>query len=194
MRLLVGLGNPGPEYEHNRHNVGFLAAGEISRRYSFGPFKARFKGEYSEGTIKGEKMGILLPLTYMNLSGQSVLNAVQFYKITHKDIFVLHDEIDLAPGRVKVKYGGSSAGHNGLKSLDQYIGSDYWRIRLGVGHPGHRDLVARYVLNNFAKEERPIIVNMIEGVAEHFPLLLTGDANLFMNQIGSVYSKLSQQE
>lgn len=183
MFLIVGLGNPGPQYAHNRHNIGFLAAGEISRRYSFGVSKARFHGEYAEGTIENHKTGILLPHTYMNESGRSVSVAAQFYKIPNRNIFVLHDEIDLAPGRVKVKQGGSAAGHNGLRSLDQYIGPDYWRIRLGVGHPGTRDSVKYYVLNDFAKTERPMIAHMIEAVADALPLLLTGDANPFMNKV-----------
>ena len=194
MRLLVGLGNPGPEHAHNRHNVGFLAAGEIARRYSFGPAKARFKGEYFEGNISNEKIGILLPLTYMNLSGQAVSNIVQFYKIANKDIFVLHDEIDLEPGRVKVKRGGSSAGHNGLRSLDQHIGIDYWRIRLGVGHPGNREAVKYYVLNDFAKIERPLIANMIDAITGAFPLLLTGETNLFMNQVSLNQQKFMDQD
>ncbi len=146
MRLVVGLGNPGSRHARNRHNIGFMAAAAIARRYGFSAFRSRFKGELSEGVIAGERRLLLLPQTFMNASGESVLAAMSFYKIPPGEIVVIHDELDLRPGKMRVKRGGGSAGHNGLRSIDSMIGPDYWRIRIGIGHPGMRELVHPYVL------------------------------------------------
>ena len=149
MRLIVGLGNPGARYARNRHNIGYMAADAIARRYGFPAFRSRFKGELAEGVIAGARRLLLRPETFMNASGESVLAAMSFYKIPPAEIVVIHDELDLRPGKVRVKRGGGSAGHNGLRSIDAMIGADYWRIRIGVGHPGVKELVQPYVLQNF---------------------------------------------
>ncbi|HEY7688623.1 MAG TPA: aminoacyl-tRNA hydrolase [Dongiaceae bacterium] len=183
MRLLVGLGNPGPGHAGHRHNIGFMAVDEIVRRHGFSAYRQRFQGAVSEGGIGGERLLALKPQTFMNLSGGAVQEAAQFYKIETPDIIVIYDEIDLAPGRIRVKQGGGSGGHNGIRSVDAHIGPDYWRVRLGVGHPGHPDLVAPYVLRPFDPEERPMFAKLIEAVAEAFPLLVAGDANAFMSKV-----------
>ena len=183
MRLVVGLGNPGRSYAFNRHNVGFLAADTIVRRHGFGPWRSRFQGTASEGELAGDKLLVLKPETYMNESGRAVEAAAQFYKIPLDQIFVIHDEIDLVPGKVRVKQGGGAAGHNGLRSIDAHLGPAYWRIRLGVGHPGRPELVKAYVLQDFAKDEQPLIGTMIEAVVQALPLLLSGDANGFMSKV-----------
>src|SRR5437660_7990791 len=158
MRLIVGLGNPGSRYARNRHNIGFMAAEAIARRYGFPAFRSRFKGELSEGVIGGQRRLLLCPQTFMNASGESVLAAMRFYKIGPAEIVVIHDELDLRPGKVRVKRGGGNAGHNGLRSIDAMIGPDYWRIRIGIGHPGVRELVHPYVLQNFTEDEARLIV------------------------------------
>ena len=139
MWLIVGLGNPGGSYARNRHNIGFMAADEIVRRHCFSPWRSKYQGQIAEGTIAGEKVLVLKPETYMNLSGQSVAAAARFHKIPNGNVIALHDEIDLPPGKVRVKKGGGAAGHNGLKSIDAHLGNDYWRVRLGIGHPGDKD-------------------------------------------------------
>ncbi|HEX2581423.1 MAG TPA: aminoacyl-tRNA hydrolase [Dongiaceae bacterium] len=194
MYLIVGLGNPGPQYEHTRHNAGFLAAGEIARRYSFGKPRARFHGAFAEGVIGTEKAGILWPQTYMNESGRAVAAAQIFYKTPLRHICVLHDEIDLALGRVKAKQGGSSAGHNGLRSIDRTIGADYWRIRLGIAHPGARTVVKHYVLNEFTSAERPIAAQMFTAVASALPTLLAGDSNRFMTDVSRAVTPFLQED
>src|SRR5262249_54052264 len=153
MRLVVGLGNPGIRYAKTRHNIGFLAVEAIARRHGFPAFRDRFKGELSEGTIAGEKRLLLRPHTFMNVSGESGLAPASFYKIPPAEIVVIHDEIDLAPGKLRVKKGGGAAGHNGLRSIDALLGQYYWRVRIGVGHPGVKELVQPYVLQNFAADE-----------------------------------------
>jgi PTH1 family peptidyl-tRNA hydrolase len=184
MRMIVGLGNPGSRYVRNRHNIGFMAAGAIARRHGFAAFRSRFKGELAEGTIGGERCLLLCPQTFMNLSGESVLAAMSFYKIMPGDIVVIHDELDLRPGKVRVKRGGGNAGHNGLRSIDAMIGADYWRIRIGIGHPGVRELVHPYVLQNFdADEARLWVVPLIEAVAEAIPVLLGGAPDAFMSEV-----------
>jgi len=183
LRLVVGLGNPGPGYTFNRHNVGFLTADTIVRRHGFGAWRTRFQGLASEGELAGEKIIVLKPETFMNESGRSVAAAAQFYKLPLDQIFVIHDEIDLVPGKVRVKQGGGAAGHNGLRSIDAHLGPDYWRVRLGVGHPGAPELVRPYVLQNFAKEDQPLIGAMIEAVVQALPLLISGDANGFMSKV-----------
>lgn len=184
MRLIVGLGNPGRSHARNRHNIGFMAAEAIARRYRLPPPRSRFKGELTEGAIAGERRLLLRPQTFMNASGEAVLAAMSFYKIVPGDIVVIHDEIDLRPGKVRVKRGGGSAGHNGLRSIDAMIGADYWRIRLGIGHPGIRELVHPYVLQNFdADEMRLWVLPLVEAVAETLPLMLDGMPEAFMSEV-----------
>ena len=183
MRLIVGLGNPGPRYADNRHNIGFMAVDEIVRRYSFGPVKEKFHGGIAEGTIAGEKAICLCPITFMNDSGRSVQAAMQFYKLAADDIVVIHDEIDLPLGKVKVKKGGGAGGHNGIRSIDAHIGPDYWRIRLGVGHPGVKNLVKNFVLMDFGKEERRLVDEINQVCAENLPLLFGVDENRFMTKV-----------
>ena len=184
MRLIVGLGNPGSRYARNRHNVGFMAAGAIARRWGFAAPRSRFKGELAEGTIAGDRRLLLCPQTFMNASGESVLSAMSFYKIAPGEIVVIHDEIDLKPGKLRVKRGGGSAGHNGLRSIDAMIGPDYWRIRIGVGHPGIKELVQPYVLQNFdADELRQWVAPLVEAVAETLPFLLDGRPDAFMSEV-----------
>src|ERR1700746_2519705 len=155
MRLVVGLGNPGTEHVGNRHNIGFMVVQEIARRHGFPPWRRRFQGVVTEGTIRGERAPLLVAGTYMNESGRAVGEAARFYKLGLPDIVVVHDEIDLAPMKVRVKTGGGVAGHNGLRSISAHVGNDYRRVRIGVGHPGAKDLVENYVLADFAKSERP---------------------------------------
>lgn len=183
MRLIVGLGNPGPRYADNRHNIGFLAVDEIVRRYSFGPIKTKFQGAIAEGNIGSERVVCLCPTTFMNESGRAVQAAMQFYKLGAGDITVIHDEIDLPLGKVKVKRGGGAGGHNGLRSIDAHIGADYWRIRLGVGHPGVKAAVKNFVLMDFGKEERRLVDEINEVCAEHLPLLFSTDENRYMNKV-----------
>lgn len=184
MRLIVGLGNPGPEYARNRHNVGFMAADAIVRRHRFSPWRAKFAGEIAEGEFVGERVLVLKPMTYMNDSGSSVAAAARFFKVPVGDVIVLHDEIDLAPGKVRIKKGGGHAGHNGLRSIDDHMGSDFLRVRIGIGHPGDPDRVADYVLSDFSKAERDEWVEaLIEALAEQSPLLLRGDESGFMSKI-----------
>jgi PTH1 family peptidyl-tRNA hydrolase len=184
MRLIVGLGNPGLRYTKNRHNVGFVAVDAIARRYGLPAFRDRFKGELSEGVIGGEKRLLLKPQTFMNASGEAVLAAASFYKIPPSEIVVIHDEIDLRPGKLRVKRGGGSAGHNGLRSIDALLGADYWRVRVGVGHPGIKELVQPYVLQNFTAEEIAEWAGpLIDAIAEMIPLLLAGDPAAFMSEV-----------
>ena len=184
MLVIAGLGNPGAQYARNRHNIGFLVVDAIARRYAVGAFRSRFKGELAEGTIGAERRLLLKPQTFMNDSGEAVLAAMSFYKIAPEDIVVIHDEIDLRPGKLRVKRGGGSAGHNGLRSIDALIGPDYWRVRIGVGHPGVKELVQPYVLQNFPADEIGEWVEpLIEAVAETAPLLLGGLPEAFMSEV-----------
>ncbi len=184
MRLVVGLGNPGSRYARNRHNVGFMAVDAIARRHGAPGFRSRFKGELAEGPIGGERVLLLKPQTFMNLSGESVGEAARFFKILPSEIIVIHDEIDLRPGKLRVKLGGGSAGHNGLRSIDTLLGPDYWRVRIGVGHPGIKELVQPYVLQNFSGEEVTGWVEPLLGaVAETVPLLLSGAPDAFMSEV-----------
>ncbi len=153
MVLFVGLGNPGPRYEGNRHNIGFMALDAMARRFNLPPWRKRFQGEMTEGQVDGTRVTLLKPMTYMNESGQSVGEAMRWLKLEPKDVVVFHDELDLAPGKLRTKTGGGAAGHNGLRSITGHIGADFRRVRLGIGHPGHKDLVHRYVLDDFAKAE-----------------------------------------
>ena len=184
MRLLVGLGNPGARYARNRHNIGFMVTDAIARRYGFAAFRNRFKGELAEGAIGGERQLLMKPQTFMNDSGEAVLAAMSFYKIVPADIVVIHDEIDLRPGKLRVKRGGGTAGHNGLRSIDALIGPDFWRVRIGVGHPGVKELVQPYVLQNFPSDEiSEWVAPLIDAVAETVPLLLSGAPDAFMSEV-----------
>lgn len=183
MLLLVGLGNPGAEYARNRHNIGFMAVEEIARRHGFSPWRKRFQGQTADGTVAGDKVMALEPLTYMNVSGQSVVAALQFFKLKPENVVVIHDELDLPPGKVRVKKGGGHGGHNGLRSIDSHIGKDYWRIRLGIGHPGNKDMVSGYVLHDFAKADQIWLDPLIDAVADNFPLIVKGEAEKFMTKV-----------
>lgn len=171
MLLLVGLGNPGPSYKGHRHNIGFMAVEAIAARHGFGPWRARFQGEVCEGRLGDDKVVALKPQTYMNLSGQAVGEAMRFYKLTPAQVYVLHDELDLPAGKLRVKIGGGHGGHNGLRDIDSHIGKDYWRIRLGIGHPGDKEKVTGYVLSDFAKSERVWLDPLLDAVAANMPLL-----------------------
>jgi PTH1 family peptidyl-tRNA hydrolase len=183
MQILVGLGNPGEQYRHNRHNIGFMAVDRIAERHRFPAFRPKFSGLMSEGTIDGERVLLLKPQTFMNRSGDSVAAAVNFYKLPPEGVSVLYDELDLAPGKVRVKVGGGNGGHNGLRSIDPQIGVGYRRVRLGIGHPGHKDLVTRHVLGDFAKADAEWLDLLLDAVADHAGLLLKGDDNGFMNKL-----------
>lgn len=183
MRLFVGLGNPGPGYAGNRHNIGFMAIDRIAARWRVSPWRARFAGETAEGEIGGVKVMLLKPRTYMNESGRSVSEAARFFKIDLPDIIVFHDELDLAPAKIRVKAGGGNAGHNGLRSISPAIGNDYIRVRLGIGHPGHKDIVHSYVLSDFAKAEREWVEVLTDAIADNADLLAQGDETAFQSKV-----------
>ena len=183
MLLFVGLGNPGAGYSGHRHNVGFMAVQAIAARHGIGPWRRRFQGVAAEGTIGPDRVLLLEPGTYMNESGRAVAEAVRFYKIPPHHTLAFHDEIDLAPGKVRVKIGGSTAGHNGLRSISAYIGNEYRRVRIGVGHPGDKDLVEHYVLSPFSKRERAWVENLCEIIAENAALLARGEDASFQNKV-----------
>jgi PTH1 family peptidyl-tRNA hydrolase len=183
MLLFVGLGNPGAKYAHNRHNVGFTVLDEIARRHGFAPWRRRFQGETAEGTLERERVILLKPMTYMNDSGQAVQDASNFFKLAQGEIAVFHDEIELPPAKVRVKVGGGIAGHNGLRSVSAHIGNDYRRVRIGVGHPGIKELVHGHVLSDFAKDERPWVEALRDAVADHVGLLVTGRDSTFQNKV-----------
>jgi peptidyl-tRNA hydrolase, PTH1 family len=188
MKLLVGLGNPGEKYAGNRHNVGFLAIDAVRARHGFSPWRKRFQGQSSEGDLDGERAVLLKPDTYMNESGRSVGEAVRYLKLGVGDVIVFHDELDLDPGRVKLKVGGGNAGHNGLRSISALVGNDYHRVRIGIGHPGHKDAVATFVLHDFAKADRAWLEPLLEAIADAAPALTTAKPELFLTKIaqGSV--------
>jgi len=186
MRLLVGLGNPEPRHAKNRHNVGFMAVDALVRRHEFAPFRSKFSGAYAEGTVAGERVIALKPMTFMNLSGDSVGACARFYKVDPAEIAVIHDELDLAPGKLRVKRGGGTAGHNGLRSIDDAIGPDFWRVRLGIGHPGIKELVLHYVLQNFDAEEMTWVTPLVDAIAEAMPLLVKDDAPGFMTKVALI--------
>lgn len=183
MRLFVGLGNPGAKYARNRHNIGFMAVDRIAGDHGFAPWRSKFQGQVSEGTLGGEKIILLKPQTFMNLSGQSVGEAMRFYKLDSTDVVVFHDEIDLAPAKVRVKSGGGHAGHNGLRSIHQHIGPHYDRVRLGVGHPGHKDRVPAYVLGDFAKADEGWLDDVLRGLSDGAPDLARDDSAKFLNAV-----------
>ncbi len=183
MKLFVGLGNPGAKYAGNRHNIGFMALDRIAEDHGFSPWRKAFQGLVSEGRLGSEKLILLKPETFMNLSGQSVRAAVDFYKIDLAEITVFHDELDLAPGKLRVKQGGGHAGHNGLRSLHAHLGEAYARVRLGIGHPGHKDKVAAYVLNDFAKADQNWLDDLMRGISDGAEALAAGDAARFQNAV-----------
>jgi peptidyl-tRNA hydrolase, PTH1 family len=183
MRLFVGLGNPGAKYAHNRHNIGFLAVEEIARRHGFAPWRRRFQGETSEGALDGERVILLRPATFMNESGRAVQEAAGFFKLEPGEIIVFQDELELSPGKVRVKIGGGIAGHNGLRSISAHIGNDYRRVRLGIGHPGVKELVHGYVLSDFAKDERDWVRALCEAIADSAGLLATNRDSTFQNKV-----------
>jgi len=183
MLLFVGLGNPGPKYAGNRHNIGFMAVDTIARRHRAAPWRSKFQAQTSEATIGGERVVLLKPQTYMNESGRAVAEAARFYKIAIGDIVVFHDELDLAPGKLRVKTGGGNAGHNGLRSITALVGNDYRRVRLGIGHPGHKDAVHAFVLNDFAKSEHEWVSQLCDAVAEAAPLLAGGEDATFASKV-----------
>lgn len=184
MEIWCGLGNPGAKYAGHRHNIGFLVLDGIQEDHGFSPWKSQFKGLVSSGHIDGRKILLLKPSTFMNESGQAVQAALSFYKLSLSDLTVLHDELDLAPGKVRVKTGGGLAGHNGLKSINKLCGGpDFHRIRLGIGHPGHKDRVASYVLSDFDKSEANIRDDMINGFSRHADLLASNKRDLFQTRL-----------
>ena len=183
MIIVAGLGNPGAQYAGNRHNIGFMAVERIGRAFGFGPARSRFSGLATEGLIGGERVLLLRPSTFMNESGRAVGEALRFYKATLADLVVLHDELDLPPGKLRAKTGGGSAGHNGLKSITAHVGNDYRRIRLGIGHPGDKALVHRYVLSDFAKAETAWVDALCGAVADHAALMASGHDSAFQNKV-----------
>jgi peptidyl-tRNA hydrolase, PTH1 family len=183
MRLFVGLGNPGSKYAHNRHNIGFMAVEEIARRHGFAPWRRRFQGVTSEGSLDQEKVVLLLPGTFMNDSGRAVQEAANFFKLAVDDVVVFQDELELSPAKVRVKVGGGIAGHNGLRSISAHIGNDYRRVRLGIGHPGVKELVHSYVLSDFSKTDRPWVEALCSVIADNAALLASGKDSTFQNKV-----------
>ena len=183
MLLLVGLGNPGARYAGTRHNIGFMAADLIVRRHGFSPWRRRFQGEAAEGSLDAVRTLALKPQTFMNESGRAVGEAMKFYKLSPDDVVVLYDEIDLAPGKVKVKKGGGAAGHNGIRSIDAHIGPDFWRVRLGVGHPGDKSRVHGYVLSDFAKADQTWLEKLLDAVSDAMPLMAQKQDGKFMSRV-----------
>lgn len=194
MLLFVGLGNPGRKYDNNRHNIGFMAVDEIVRRHNFSEAKIKFQGLFHEGEISGEKVFILKPQTYMNLSGQSVGEAARFYKIIPDNIIVFHDELDVPSGRIKFKTGGGNAGHNGLKSIDQHIGKNYHRVRFGIGHPGDKDMVSGHVLGDFSKADQTWLSPLLGAVGQAADQLTSLDGQKFLNAVGLILKPNQSKE
>jgi peptidyl-tRNA hydrolase, PTH1 family len=186
MKILVGLGNPGDKYEENRHNVGFMAVEAIAENHGGGAWKRRFQGMATEVDLGREKCLLLKPATFMNESGRSIGEAMRFYKVSPADVIVFHDELDLEPGRIRVKFGGGHAGHNGLKSISAHIGNDYHRVRIGIGHPGSREAVVSYVLHDFSKKDRAWLEPLLNAVAQGVPHLVAGQDAKFLNEIARV--------
>ena len=183
MRLFVGLGNPGAKYAHNRHNIGFMAVDQIARRHGFAPWRRRFQGETAEGTLDHERVILLRPLIFMNDSGRAVQEAANFFKLAANEITVFQDELELPPAKVRVKVGGGIAGHNGLRSISSHIGNEYRRVRLGIGHPGIKELVHSYVLSDFTKTDRGWVEALCEAIADNAGLLATDRDSTFQNKV-----------
>jgi PTH1 family peptidyl-tRNA hydrolase len=183
MRLFVGLGNPGAKYAHNRHNIGYAVVDEIARRHGFAPWRRRFQGETAEGTLERERVVLQKPATFMNDSGRAVQEAANFFKLAAGEITVFQDELELPPAKVRVKVGGGIAGHNGLRSITAHLGNDYRRVRIGIGHPGIKELVHGYVLSDFAKDERALVAALVEAIADNAALLATDRDSTFQNKV-----------
>lgn len=183
MLLFAGLGNPGAKYAGHRHNVGFMAADAIHRRHSFPPWTKKFQALLAEGRIGGEKVMLVKPQTFMNLSGQTIGETLRFFKLDAAALTVFYDELDLAPGKVRVKTGGGAGGHNGIRSIDAHVGLDYRRVRIGIGHPGVKEMVSRHVLGDFAKADREWLDPMLEAIADNAEMLVRGDESGFMNKL-----------
>ena len=183
MLILAGLGNPGPKYQHNRHNIGFMAVDALARRWSFPAFRSKFQGRAAEGTIDGERVLLLQPQTYMNDSGRSIGEALKFYKGQPSDVVVFYDELDLAPGRFRMKTGGGAAGHNGVRSTIAHIGPDFRRARMGIGHPGHKDRVMGHVLSDFHKVDQAWLKALTEAVADAAPMLVKGEDERYQAEV-----------
>jgi PTH1 family peptidyl-tRNA hydrolase len=183
MLLIAGLGNPGPRHAKQRHNIGFMAADAIARRQSFSNWSSKFKADIAEGSIGGEKVLLVKPQTFMNLSGESVGQALRFYKLEPSDLIVIYDELDLQPGKARIKTGGGNGGHNGIKSIDAHCGKDYRRLRLGIGHPGHKERVNGHVLGDFAKADRQWLEPFLEAIGDHCDLLVRGEESSFLNKL-----------
>ena len=183
MRLLVGLGNPGTRYAGNRHNIGFMAVKAIARRHRLGPWRRRFQGVACEGLIGSERVLLLLPGTYMNDSGRAVAEAANFFKLPIEDIVVFHDELDLPAAKLRIKVGGGNAGHNGLRSISAHVGNDYRRVRIGIGHPGAKELVLPYVLDDFAKADKQWVEALCDAIADNAELIARGEDGSFQNKV-----------
>tara|TARA_B100000315_G_scaffold209813_1_gene205764 strand:+ start:5605 stop:6210 length:606 start_codon:yes stop_codon:yes gene_type:complete len=194
MYLLVGLGNPGSDYAGNRHNIGFMAVDDIHRHYSFAPFRAKFQGEVADGTIAQEKVLILKPATFMNESGRSVAEATRFYKIEPENVIVLHDELDLAPGKIRAKKGGGLAGHNGLKSIAAHIGPEFHRVRIGIGHPGDKDRVTGHVLKDFSKSDQDWVTPLLDAMTVSIDKLIDGDDAGFATKVALILNPPKEKE
>ncbi|XP_032746559.1 peptidyl-tRNA hydrolase [Rattus rattus] len=183
MWFIAGLGNPGSQYQNNRHNIGFMAVDAIYQSFSFSPWSKKFQAEIANGLINGEKTFLIKPQTFMNLSGQAIGEALRFYKSDLNHLIIIHDELDLTPGKIRVKIGGGNNGHHGIKSIDTHCGTNYCRIRLGIGHPGSKDLVHQHVLGNFTKSDKEWLPLLLETLAKSMTLLIKGDKSLFINKI-----------
>ncbi|SOC45868.1 peptidyl-tRNA hydrolase [Rhizobium subbaraonis] len=183
MLIIAGLGNPGPKYAANRHNIGFMAVDAIHRKNPFSPWSRKFKGEIAEGELAGEKVLLIKPQTFMNLSGEAVGEAMRFYKLAAKDVVAIYDELDLAPGKARIKTGGGHGGHNGVKSLDAHCGKDYRRLRLGIGHPGVKELVHNHVLGDFAKADHVWLDPLLDELALNAEMLVRGEDSQLMNKL-----------
>ncbi len=194
MWLIVGLGNPGSQHQHNRHNIGFMAVDEIIRRHNLSKPQKKFQALASEGAIGGEKILLLKPQTFMNLSGQSVQAAVSFYKIPLDRVIVLHDELDLAAGKIRAKFAGGAAGHNGLRSIDEHLGQEYWRVRLGISHPGDKERVTGHVLGDFSKAEGEWLEKFLAAIADNAERLVKNDMNGFMSKVSQVMEPPRQKK
>ncbi|KEC54672.1 aminoacyl-tRNA hydrolase [Bartonella koehlerae] len=193
MWLIAGLGNPGLQYQNNRHNIGFMAIDAIYQSFSFSSWSRKFQAEISTGFINGEKTFLLKPQTFMNLSGQTIGEALRFYKLDLKNFIVIYDELDLPPGKVRVKIGGGNNGHNGIKSIDSHCGTNYCRIRLGIGRPNSKELVYQHVLGNFTKFDQAWLSPLLEAIAKNIALLIKGDKCLFMNEISQAMKNKNLQ-
>jgi peptidyl-tRNA hydrolase, PTH1 family len=186
MLLFVGLGNPGAKYAGNRHNIGFMAVDEIVRRHSFSAWRKKFNSDLAEGNLGGEKVLVLKPQTYMNESGRAVGEAVRFHNIPLANVYVFYDELDLEPGKMRVKLGGGAAGHNGIRSIAAHITPEFKRVRLGIGHPGDKDLVMPHVLGDFAKLDREWLPKLLEGIANQIEILAMGQDEKFQSKVALV--------